>query len=77
MSEFEFNPPLRLPRNVVVFTLDDAAMFARSFEHARLPKSRDAVLRLVERACTEEEIVLAASGFRAWARAEGSLMRAL
>jgi hypothetical protein len=73
----EFDPPLRLAKNTVVITLDDAAVFARSFHEARLPKSRDAVLRLIEEACTEPERRVAASGFGAWVRAEASLMQAL
>jgi hypothetical protein len=31
MTQFKFNSPLTLTRNIVVFTLDDAAAFVRSF----------------------------------------------
>jgi hypothetical protein len=69
----EFDPPLRLAKNTVVITLDDAAVFARSFHEARLPRSREAVLRLIESACSDEERRLAANGFGAWIRAESAL----
>ena len=39
MTEFVFEPPLRLAREVTVRTLDDAADFARTYVGPRLPHS--------------------------------------
>jgi hypothetical protein len=39
MTNFVFDPPLRLARDVTVRTLDDAAEFARTFVGPRLPHS--------------------------------------
>jgi hypothetical protein len=37
MAEFRFDPPLKLKRDVVVTTLDDAASFLRRHKHLRGP----------------------------------------
>ena len=55
MPEFRFNPPVKLKRDVVVTTLDDAASFLRRHKHPKLLRTRDSVLRLVERARNKEQ----------------------
>jgi hypothetical protein len=64
----DFDPPITLICNIVVFTLDDAAAFVRSYKDAGLQSSQGAVLRLLESAATAEERALAAAAFRTWAR---------
>ena len=65
MSEFLFDPPLRLAGDVTVRTLDDKT--------ARQPMIRDGVLRRLEGASTLEEERNAANAFRAWIEEEGIL----
>jgi hypothetical protein len=48
MTNFVFDPPLRLARDVTVRTLDDAAEFARTFVGPRLPHRRDRLVRRLE-----------------------------
>ena len=48
MTDFVFNPPLRLARDVTVRTLDDAAEFARTYVGPRLPRRRDRIVRRLE-----------------------------
>ena len=48
MTDFVFNPPLRLARDVTVRTLDDAAEFARTYVGPRLPHRRDRIVRRLE-----------------------------
>jgi hypothetical protein len=57
MTEFVFEPPLRLARDVTVRTLDDAADFARTYVGPRLPRRRDRLVRRLEEIsdnCTDE-----------------------
>jgi hypothetical protein len=49
MAEFDFDPPITLRRNIVVFTLDDAAAFVRSYKDAELRNSQSVVLRRLPR----------------------------
>jgi hypothetical protein len=72
-ADSAFDPPLTLARNRVIRTIDDAVAFARSFEDATLPRSRDAVLRRLEAATTRNKRQAAASMFRTWLSAEGLL----
>jgi hypothetical protein len=74
MPEFRFNPPVKLKRDVVVTTLDDAASFLRRHKHPRLLAKRDSVLRLVERASNDPKRRIAADIFRIWAESEGLLL---
>jgi hypothetical protein len=71
MSEFVFDPPLRLAGNVTVRTLDDAATFIRNYKTSRQPMVRDGVLRRLEAASSLEEERNAANAFRAWVEEEG------
>jgi len=71
MSEFLFDPPLRLTSDVTVRTLDDAAAFTRNYKTARQPMIRDGVLRRLEGASSPEEERNAANAFRAWVEEEG------
>src|SRR5262245_37781917 len=48
MTEFVFEPPLRLARDVTVRTLNDAADFARTYVGPRLPRRRDRLVRRLE-----------------------------
>ena len=49
MTDFVFNPPLRLARDVTVRTLDDAAELARTYVcRPRLPHRRDRIVRRLE-----------------------------
>jgi hypothetical protein len=73
MSDFKFDPPLTLRGHIVVTTLDDAAAFTRSL-NPRLPKTRDNVLRWLERANNEDQRIKAADMFRIWAQSEGVLL---
>jgi hypothetical protein len=71
MSEFLFDPPLQLPGNVTVRTLDDAAAFTRNYKTPRQPLIRDGVLHRLEGASNPEEERNAANAFRAWVEEEG------
>ena len=73
MTDFVFNPPLRLARDVTVRTLDDAAEFARTYVGPRLPYRRDRVVRRLEAISDEASPRSAARAFCAWAIAEGLL----
>jgi hypothetical protein len=72
-ADAAFDPPLRLATNRVIRTIDDAVAFARSFEDATLPLSRDAVVRRLEATTTRKTQQAAASMFRTWLSAEGLL----
>jgi hypothetical protein len=72
-ADSAFDPPVRLARNRVIRTIDDAITFARSLEDATLPRSRDAVLRRLEAATTRKKRQAAAGMFRTWVSAEGLL----
>jgi hypothetical protein len=73
MTDFVFNPPLRLARDVTVRTLDDAAEFARTYVGPRLPHRRDRIVRRLEEVSDRASMRIAAGAFRAWAIAEGLL----
>jgi hypothetical protein len=73
MTEYVFNPPLRLAGDVTVRTLDDAAEFVRTYVGSKYPILRDGVLHSLEGASGEERGRDAANDFRAWAEAEGLL----
>ena len=73
MTDFVFNPPLRLARDVTVRTLDDAAEFARTYVGPRLPRRRDRIVRRLEEVSDDASIRIAARAFRAWAITEGRL----
>jgi hypothetical protein len=75
MSDFRFNPPLTLRGDIVVTTLDDAAAFVSSYTTPRMPKTRESVLRWLERANNEDQRNKAADMFRIWAQSEGVLPR--
>ena len=70
MTEFVFEPPLRLARDVTVRTLDDAADFARTYVGPRLPRRRDRLVRRLEEISDDASARIAARAFRAWAIAE-------
>jgi hypothetical protein len=71
MTDFVFDPPLRLARDVIVRILDGAAEFARTFVGPRLPHRRDRIVRRLEEVSDEASARVAARTFRAWALAEG------
>jgi hypothetical protein len=73
--QVRFDPPLFLKGEIEVTTLAEAAAYVRSFESTRMPRTRDSVLRWLERAVTDEQQHKAAHMFRAWARSEGVLPR--
>jgi len=73
MTDFVFEPPLRLVREVTVRTLDDAAEFARTYVGPRLSYRRERVVRRLEEISGEASARGAARAFRAWAIAEGLL----
>ena len=73
MTDFVFNLPLRLARDVTVRTLDDAAEFARTYVGPRLPHRRDRIVRRLEEISDDATTRIAAGAFRAWAIAEGLL----
>jgi hypothetical protein len=73
--EYRFDPPLTVQGKTIVFTLDDAAAFVRSFQAGRRPVMRDGLLRRLEAAHTEWEQKEAADAFRGWAEAEGVLVK--
>jgi hypothetical protein len=74
-DQFRFDPPLTLRGDIVVHTLEDAAMFARSYPTPRLPKGRDNVLRWIERATNEDQQRKTAGLFRTWVGSEGALIK--
>jgi hypothetical protein len=74
--QYKFAPPLRLAPDIVVFTLDDAAAFVRSYQGSRRPAMQDSVLRRLERADSDREQKDAADAFRGWAETEGVLVKA-
>jgi hypothetical protein len=73
-EQFRFDPPLTLRGDIVVHTLEDAAVFARSYPTPRLPKGRDSVLRWIERAANEDQRRKTADLFRTWVGSEGALI---
>jgi hypothetical protein len=73
MTNFVFDPPLRLARDVTVRTLDDAAEFARTFVGPRLPHRRDRLVRRLQEVSDNASARIAARSFRAWAITEGLL----
>ena len=73
MTEFVFEPPLRLAREVTLRTLDDAADFARTYVGARLPRRRDRLVRRLEEISDDDSARIAARAFRTWAIDEGLL----
>jgi hypothetical protein len=75
MTQFQFDPPLTLEGDIAVVTLDDAAAFTRSLVNVRLPRTRDNVLRWLERAGDLDQQSKAADMFRVWAQSEGVLPR--
>ena len=72
--EYKFDPPLTLKGRIVVFDLDDAAAFVRSYHSSKRPVMRDGLLRRLESADTACEQKEAADAFRGWAEAEGVLI---
>jgi hypothetical protein len=73
MTDFVFESPLRLAREVTLRTLDDAADFARAYVGCRLPRRRDSLVRRLEEISDEDSARIAARAFRTWAIAEGLL----
>jgi hypothetical protein len=73
MTEFVFEPPLRLVREVSVRTLDDAADFARTYVGPRLPQRRDRLVRRLQEISDDASARIAARAFRTWAIDEGLL----
>ena len=73
MTDFVFESPLRLAREVTLRTLDDAADFARTYVGCRLPRRRDSLVRRLEEMSGEDSARIAARSFRTWAIAEGLL----
>jgi hypothetical protein len=74
MAEFLFEPPLRLERDILVRTLNQAATVARVLIVTLLPPGeRDAVVRQLEAAKGTEREREAANAFCEWAAAEGLL----
>jgi hypothetical protein len=73
MTDFVFDPPLRLAREITVRTLDDAADFARTYVGPRLPRRRDRLVRRLEEISDDASARIAARAFRNWATAEGLL----
>jgi hypothetical protein len=73
MTEFVFEPPLRLSREVSVRTLDDAADFARTYVGPRLPRRRDRLVRRLQEISDDASARIAARAFRTWAIDEGLL----
>jgi hypothetical protein len=73
MTNFVFDPLLRLARDVTMRTLDDAAEFARTFVGPRLPHRRDRLVRRPEEVSDDGSARIAARSFRAWAITEGLL----
>jgi len=67
MTEFMFDPPLRLAREVTVRTLEDAADFARTYVGPRLPHRRDRLVRRLEETSDDASARIAARAFRTWA----------
>jgi hypothetical protein len=75
MTEFVFEPPLRLAREVSVRTLDDAADFARTYVGPRLPRRRDRLVRRLQEISDDASARIAARAFRTWAIDEGLLAK--
>ena len=75
MTEFVFEPPLRLAREVSVRTLDDAADFARTYVGPRLPQRRDRLVRRLQEISDDASARSAARAFRTWAIDEGLLAK--
>jgi hypothetical protein len=73
MIDFEFDPALMLEGDVVIVTLDDAAAFARTLVRPRLPRTRESVVRWLERAHEYDQQSKAADMFRFWVKSEGVL----
>jgi hypothetical protein len=63
MTNFVFDPPLRLARDVTVRTLDDAAEFARTFVGPRLPHRRDRLVRRLQEVSDNASARIAARSF--------------
>jgi hypothetical protein len=76
MTEFRFDPPLRLAGApaVTVASLDEAAEFVRAYQGARRPVLQDGVLHQLEGADSGDQQRDAANAFRAWAESEGLLI---
>jgi hypothetical protein len=70
MTEYTFDPPITLKGNILVFTLDDAAAFVRSYKKPKWRTGQQTVLRRLESAVTEDQEKYAADSFRGWAEAE-------
>jgi hypothetical protein len=66
MTNFVFEPPLRLAREVTVRRLEDAAEFARTYVGPRLPHRRDRLVRRLEEV-SDASARIAARAFRALA----------
>jgi hypothetical protein len=75
LTEFRFDPPLLLEGDVSVTTLAEAAAYARSLTKVRMSRTRDSVLRWLERATANDPQHKAAEMFRVWAQSEGMLPR--
>jgi hypothetical protein len=75
MPQFLFEPPLTLAGDTVVRTLDEAAAFARSLAMPRMPKTKENILRWLERANGEDQQHKAADMFRFWVASEGVLVQ--
>jgi len=75
MPEFRFDPPLTLKGNIVVRNLDDAVRFMIGYREARRPALQTSVLYRLEGAAGEAEEHHAGYAFRAWAEAEGLVVK--
>jgi hypothetical protein len=76
MTEFKFDPPLRLAGtpNAFIRLLDEAADFVRAYMGSR-PMVQDSVLHRLEGASTTQEQREAAIAFRGWVEFEGLLVK--
>ena len=77
ITAFRFAPPLRLAGKPVatVQSLDEAAAYLRGYKGARWPMTQNGVLHRIEGAKSEAEQIEAANAFRAWAEAEGLVIK--
>jgi hypothetical protein len=70
MSDFRFDPPLVLKRDIVVRNLDDAVRFMFGYHEARRPALQICVLHRLEGAVGEAEERDVGYAFRGLAEAE-------
>ena len=70
MSEYRFDPALRLKGDIVVRNLDDAVRFMTGYRKARRPALQTSVLHRLEGAASEAEERESGNAFLEWAEAE-------